>query len=327
MNKRMSVLWSIITCVGLLFFVTNTIQAQGLSDLDLLFSANAADVETLTKAYLNPLATGFSTAINSGWVTKAKPTKKLGFSVQLRAGFTSIPSSAQTFDVRNLNLTGINKEKIEGDVSYTVSGDKKDGQKLFPIVDGVESPTPITMPKGIGYNVVPAPMLQANVGLIKDTELTARYLPVTNIRYFGGLSLTGIGIKHGLNQWLPGGKLLPIDISIIAAYTTLSLNADINSNQSVETTTDAFILNALVGKTLPFLSAYGGIGFQTGSFVLDIDQGGLLSESISYSQDSDAAIHAMAGFQLKIAILRIYVEATMAEYATVNAGIGIGLRN
>ena len=53
----------------------------------------------------------------------------------------------------------------------------------------------------------------------------------------------------------------------------------------------------------------------------------LLSESISYTQDSDAAIHAMAGFQLKIAILRIYVEATMAEYATVNAGIGIGLRN
>ena len=135
------------------------------------------------------------------------------------------------------------------------------------------------------------------------------------------------GIKHGLNQWLPGGKLLPIDVSIMAAYTTLSLNADISSKQSVETTTDGFVLNALVGKTLPFLSAYGGIGFQTGSFALDIDQGGLLSESISYTQDSDAAIHAMAGFQLKIAILRIYVEATMAEYATVNAGIGIGLRN
>ena len=106
MNKRISVLWSIITCVGLLFFVTNTTQAQGLGDLDQLFSANAADVETLTKAYLNPLATGFSTAINSGWVTKAKPTKKLGFSIQLRAGRTSIPSSIQTFDVNNLDLTG-----------------------------------------------------------------------------------------------------------------------------------------------------------------------------------------------------------------------------
>lgn len=321
MKKRMSVLWSIITCVGLLFFVTNTIQAQGLSDLDQLFSANAANVETLTKAYLNPLATGFSTAINSGWVTKAKPTKKLGFSIQLRAGFTSIPSSAQTFDVRNLNLTGI--EKIEGDVSYTVSGDKKDGQKFYSSIDG----SSITLPKGIGKSILQAPMLQANVGFIKDTELIARYLPVTNIGDFGDLSLTGIGIKHGLNQWLPGGKLLPIDISIMAAYTTLSLNADISSNQSVETTTDGFVLNALVGKTLPFLSAYGGIGFQTGSFALDIDQGGLLSESISYTQDSDAAIHAMAGFQLKIAILRIYVEATMAEYATVNAGIGIGLRN
>lgn len=326
MNKRISVLWSIITCVGLLVFVTNTTQAQGLGDLEKLFSANAADVETLTKAYLNPLATGLSTAINSGWVTKAKPTKKLGFSVQLRSGFTSIPSSARTFDVKKLGLPD-DKYRIEGTTSYTINGDKKTGQQLFPIVNGIESPTPIIMPKGMGFSAVPAPMLQANVGLIKDTDITARYIPVTNIKNFGNLSLTGLGIKHGLNQWLPSGKLLPIDISIMAAYTTLSLNADISSNQSVETTTNGFVLNALVGKTLPFLSAYGGIGFQTGSFALDIEQGGLLSESISYTQDSDAAIHAMAGFQLKIAILRIYVEATMAEYATVNAGIGIGLRN
>ena len=309
--------------VGLLFFVTNTMQAQGLGDLDQLFRANATDVETLTQAYLNPLATGFSTAMNSGWVTNAKPTKKLGFSVQLRSGFTSIPSSARTFDVKKLGLT--DTYRIDGNISYTINGDKKSGQKLFSIVNNIESPTPITMPKGIGYNVVPAPMLQANVGLIKDTDITARYIPVTNIKNLGDLSLTGIGIKHGLNQWLPGGKLLPVDLSIMAAYTTLSLNDDISSEQSVETTIDAFVLNAIVGKTLPFLSAYGGIGFQTGSFALDMDIE--KNKSISYTQDSDAAIHALAGFQLKVAVLRIYVEATMAEYATFNAGIGIGLRN
>ena len=38
-------------------------------------------------------------------------------------------------------------------------------------------------------------MLQANVGLIKDTELTARYLPVTNIGDFGDLSLTGMELS------------------------------------------------------------------------------------------------------------------------------------
>ena len=59
------------------------------------------------------------------------------------------------------------------------------------------------------------------------------------------------------------------------------------------------------------------------SLHMDIEK----NKSISYTQDSDAAIHALAGFQLKIAVLRIYVEATMAEYATFNAGIGIGLRN
>ena len=58
---------------------------------------------------------------------------------------------------------------------------------------------------------------------------------------------------------------------------------------------------------------------------------GALSETytnpVSFSQDSDAAVHALAGVQFKVAILRIYAEATVAEYSSYNIGVGIGLRN
>ena len=181
--------------------------------------------------------------------------------------------------------------------------------------------------------------LQGNIGLIKGTDVTLRYIPETAIGDFGDMSMTGVGIKHGINQWLPAGKLLPVDISIMAAFSQTTLNADLDFNagqdQRLETTTNTFVLNALVGKTLPFLSAYAGLGMQTGTFDLDMlgdytIGSGALSETytdpVSYSQDSDAAIHALAGVQFKVAIFRIYAEATVAEYATYNIGVGIGLR-
>ncbi len=323
MIKRFSKICTAMTFVVVMVFNSSPVQAQ-LDALDNLFNANTADVEALTKAYLDPFATGLSTSLNSGWTAKAAPTKKLGFSVQVRFAAASVPSSAQSFDVNDLALSG--DYRIEGTSSSTISGEDNAGQRLFPIVGGIESPTPITMPNGVGVSIVPVAMLQGNVGLIKGTDVTVRYIPETALGDFGDISLTGFGVKHGLNQWLPGGKLLPVDISLMAAYTSMSLNAEVDTDQNLETTTDAFVVNALVGKTLPFLSAYAGVGFQSGTFELDLEEGGLLASPINYSQDSDAAIHALAGVQFKIAILRIYAEATVAEYSSYNIGVGIGLR-
>ena len=324
MIKKCLKVCSILTVFFGILFQSNTTSAQ-IDAIDNLFNANQADVETLTKAYFEPFGTGFSTALNSGWVTKAAPTKTLGFSVQVKFAATMVPSSAQSFDANDLNLTGIGR--IEGDVSYTVSGDKTDGQRLFPTVNGIESPIPIKLPKGIGSSVVPAAMIQANVGLIKGTDLTARYIPETSLNKFGNISLVGLGIKHGINQWIPAGKLLPIDISIMAAFTSLTHNVEIATNQELETTTESFVVNGIIGKKLPFISGFTGIGFQSGKFNFDLEKGGLLANPISYQQDSDAAIHAIAGTQVKIGLMRIYLEATIAEYVTYNVGLGIGLRN
>lgn len=180
-------------------------------------------------------------------------------------------------------------------------------------------------------------MIQGNVGLIKGTDITVRYIPETDIGDYGSISVVGAGIKHGLNQWLPGGKLLPVDISVMAAFSQTDLNATISSSaeQFVNTTTETFVFNALVGKKLPFISAYAGVGFQTGTFNLDmlgdytVGSGPAqetFTDPVSFSSDSDAAIHALAGAQFKLAIFRIFAEVTLAEYTTYNAGIGIGLR-
>ncbi len=324
-SKILKSSFSIAVLLGFLL-ISKPAKAQ-LDQLDAFYSVALEDVEILTRAYLEPLATGLSTSLNSGWVTKAEPTKTLGFSLQFRTAVAAVPSGAQSFDMNDLDLAG--DFDIVGTSSSTISGDDSPGQSLQIAGSGTNL---LTAPAGTGFNYVPIAMIQGNVGLIKGTDLTLRYIPETAVYDYGDIAVFGVGVKHGINQWLPGGKLLPVDLSVMAAFTSVQLNADLTGNQTIETTTNGFVLNALVGKSLPFLSAYAGFGYQTGSFELEkrgeFNIGGAtITDPISYSEDSDAAAHLLGGLQFKIAVFRIYAEATLAEYATYNVGLGIGLRN
>ncbi len=304
-----------------------------LEEIEAFLNAGSENATALTKAYLKPLPTGLSTSLNSGWTTKAAPTKTLGFSLQLRIAAAVVPNSVQTFDANDIGLT--NDITVTGTSSNTIAGKEGSGQTLNFIGGS------LTIPGGTGFSYVPAPMIQANLGLIKSTDITVRYIPEVSSSKYGDLSLLGAGLKHDLTQWIPGGKLLPVDISVMGAFTSINLNANLAFNtgatdQKVETTTNTFVLNALVGKTLPFVSAYAGVGFQKGTFELDmlgdytIGSGpfaGTISDPVSYSEDSEASFHALAGAQFKLGPVRIYAEATAAEYLTGNIGIGIGLRN
>ena len=317
-----------LVVLGLLF-AWNPANAQ-LGEIRAFLESGEANANKLAEAYTSPLPTGLSTALNSGWATGAAPTKKLGFSIQVRAAFAAVPSSGTTFDANELGLENVT---VTGSSSNTISGGSGSGQTISDLSNSYS----FSIPGGTGVDIVPAAMIQGNVGLIKGTDITVRYIPETDIGDYGSISVVGAGIKHGLNQWLPGGKLLPVDISVMAAFSQTDLNATISSSaeQFVNTTTETFVFNALVGKTLPFISAYAGVGFQTGTFNLDmlgdytIESNGIsqnYNDPVSFSSDSDAAIHALAGAQFKLAIFRIFAEVTLAEYTTYNAGIGIGLR-
>jgi hypothetical protein len=302
-----------------------------LDEIRAFLESGEDNANKLAEAYLAPLPTGLSTALNSGWTTKAAPTKKLGFSLQVRAALAAVPSSAKTFDASTLDLENV---VVSGSSSNTISGGSGGGQTITDQSGNFS----FQVPGGTGVSYVPATMLQGNVGLIKGTDITVRYIPETELGSYGDISLVGAGIKHGLNQWIPGGKLLPVDISVMAAFSQIDLNAVISESaeQFVETSTQTFVLNALVGKTLPFISAYAGVGIQTGSFELNMLGDYTIgtapftetyTDPVSFTKDSDAAIHALAGAQFKLAIFRIFAEVTVAEYTTYNAGIGIGLRN
>lgn len=341
-----------------------TANAQ-FGDIGAFLKAGVDDATILTKEYLRPFPTGFGTGLNAGWNEAAAPKKTFGFSIQVRPSLAFVPGSAQKFDVSTLGLEKIVVAQGEDPVTPSIAGKNSSGP-LLEIYDDPNDPNrnklgEFTMPKGTGFSFVPAPIAQVSLGLVKGTDVSVRFLPETEIGDFGNIEILGGAVKHDIGQWLPGSKLLPVDLSVMAGFNQISVNGTLDlqpdgvrnpndpslssnpnpdfEDQAVETTTNTFVLNALVGKQLPLLSVYGGVGYQTASLDLDIkgdypvntnvagqDFYNVISDPISFSLDSESSVHLLGGFRIRLGVIAIYGEATLANYFTANAGIGISFR-
>lgn len=346
-----------IIFAGILLFTSISLPSFAqIDNIGELIRTGRADAEKLTRAYLKPLPSGFGGDINSGWFMNAKPHKKFGFDLQIRGAAAFVPSSDQTFDVNELNLQRARLADGETtSISPTIGGEDNSGPELVIEDENGDEVGRFNLPSGTGYNLVPAPMLQASVGLVRDTDITARFIPQSktdNIEY----GMLGFGVKHGINQWLPGGNLIPVDLSVMAGYTNIDVTGNLNldpegipadqeaatanyDNQEAKITLNTFTVKALVGKSLPFISVYGGVGYETSTFDLDVvgnypvnvstplgNGYDLVSDPIGYEEDGNNTFSLLAGANLKLLFFNIFAEYTLADYSVLNAGIGFSFR-
>jgi hypothetical protein len=238
-----------------------------------------------------------------------------------------------------------------------------------PVTNTREEITRFTMPEGTGYPYVPAPMVQATIGIIKDTDLSIRYMPTITVQDIN-INLFGIGVKHGLNQWIPGGSALPVDLSVQLGFTELTSDYGFDLNpeegndiynpfagtpstwddQAIELEATGFTGNLLVGKNLPIISLFGGVGFQTSSMTISSfgsvpitsfnpDYNPLdtseetrekiierLDEPIDLEFDGSNSVHALAGFRLRLGFFAISGSYTLSNYPVANLGVGLSFR-
>jgi len=360
------------TCLLISLAGVNTATAQ-FDDAGEILRSGTNDANLLLKEYLRPFANGFGADLNSGWINTARPYGVLGFDLRISAGIAIVPTGDRSFNVDELNFE--NLERVDGpSEAQTAFGEDVQGPEMGvfgtnPFTGLRQEITSFTMPEGTGYPYVPAPMIQGTVGIIKDTDISLRYMPTVTVEDIN-TSLFGFGVKHGLNQWLPGGSVLPVDLSIQLGYTNLTSdfgfevnpeegqdiynpyagNPSLWDDQSLELEASGFTGNLLVGKNLPIISVYGGIGFQTSSMTLNspgsypvtvfnedynpVDGSEetrekiveRLDEPIDLSFDGSNSVHAMAGFRLRLAILTISGSYTLSNYPVANIGVGISFR-
>ncbi|HLR76708.1 MAG TPA: DUF6588 family protein [Balneolaceae bacterium] len=326
-----------------------------ISDIGKLIRAGKEDAETMAKAYLSPLSTGVGAGLNDGWTTSASAHKTLGFSIQIKGSLAFIPELDQSFDLSKLTLNKVHAADPSETVSPTIGGADKVGPEIIVEDDGREVAR-FNLPQGIGFHFVPAPMLQASVGLIKKTDVILRYVPKVKMGDFGNFQMKGIGLQHELTQWLPAEAVFPVDISVMAAYSRTDLSAQLNikpkegaapdpsysgsyDNQQAAISFDTFTAKLIVGKDLPFISIYGAAGYQTstmeaaltGDYPVPATVNGktqttTLSDPFGYKQTGNNKLSLTGGLKFKLAFFNIYGSYTLAKYPTANAGIGFSFR-
>ncbi len=306
-----------------------------IDEVEDLLRGGVTDAQTLIDAYLGPGATGFGTGLNTGWAGAAKPHGVLGFHLRIGATLSRVPSGDRTFALATGDLETLTLENSEIGRSPTIAGDNDGPTYRFQLPSG----STITMPEGTGFSFAPAPIVEAGVGVIRDTEVMLRLVPPVNFGdEYGEVGLFGVGVKHGLNQWLPGGALLPVDLSAMVHYTRFNLDANLNgdANQTLAWDTNAWAITGLVGKSLPILSVYAGVGLESsateialnGTYAIENDQGVETSVENPLTVDfgSTTSLRALGGARIRLGFLAIYLEGTLASYSSVTAGVGLSFR-
>ena len=242
-----------------------------------------------------------------------------------------VPTEAKTFNISESNSNG---RTFMGGNTPTILGNTNNGAEATSTYGNFD------MPQGLKIPMLPVPMLQAGVGLIKNTEIDVRFMP--EIEKSGvSIGLWGIGVKHDILQWLPIADKIPIDVSFQAGYTKLSsqiMLEDPNSNEKAEATLDvrATTFNILLSKKIAMFTAYAGLGYNSTKTTLNVETddnsytiAGLalnVNDLTKFEFESNNNLRANIGFRFQIAVLAIQANYTFSKYPVATVGLGISIR-
>lgn len=346
-----------------LFLSALTVSAQ--SDIAEIVKAGPQNATELANAYIKPAYKGFGMGLNSGWFNTARPHSLGGFDITFTGNIAFVPTDQRSFDVRSLTLdnryiapTGPNY------TAQTVVGEDVEGAHFNvynpndPVTANRIPVGSFNMPGGTGLNFVPTPTAQINVGLIKGTEVSVRFIPT--IRFDskdGQVNFYGFGLKHDIKQWIPVIKDLPFDLSIAGYYSSLKLtyNQELNpdmgttpenpdlptdfSNQQLETKFDAYNINAIISKKISVITFWGNVGYnhihsKIGLFgnypvttrLVPTPKYTVYTDPVVIDNNEGSGVTAQAGFRLKLAFFTLQGSGAVGQYSAVNAGIGFSFR-
>jgi len=349
--------YALITTIILIFIVTvaNAQYGNGNGNgngsgnsFGQLIKSSPADATLLFQNYAEPMFKGFGIGLNSGWNNTAKTKKLLHFDLRITANVAQIPNSDQSFDVTKIGLSSnltVDKNNSPTNIAPTFGGSKNGPTPLMDI--GTTGKT-FSMPNGI-IQYVPAPNIQLTIGLVHNTDITIRATPTIKIGSSGSVGIIGFGIKHDIIQdFAPKGKPYPFDLAIAVNYNKISYNETLNvqpdagttgspsdfSNQRVNGSFSGFNVQAIISKKLLFFTPFLAVAYQTantslgvlGNYPVTTSPGGYstVTDPVHINETSISGLRADIGFQLNLAILRIYASVSEGQYLSGNAGIGLG---
>lgn len=322
---------------------TTLVTAQ--SNINDLLAAGLADAERFTTDYLAPAQEGIIYSLGGSWLNTATAKPLAGFEI----GFVGSMASFKNKDDKQafvLNTAEYENLRFQdGSTSRSVStalGDISGVNVVIEDENGLFSES-FELPTGLAsenINFIPSGFLQVGVGLIKGTEVKARFLPkiATDEVEVG---LYGFGVMHDFTSHLPADKILPVSISGFIGYTHLNGSYDFTNtsfiqgeNQRIDARYNTWTFLAAVSTRLPIINFYGSLGYISGKSETDIlgtytvTSGPFQTtyeDPFSITQ-KNSGVTAGVGTKLKLGFFRLNVDYTLAEFNTLSAGINFGFR-
>ncbi len=328
-----------------LLVVAYSFQAMAQSNINEILAAGLDDAEKFTTDYLSPASEGIMYSISNGWYNTADAKPLAGFEISIignMAGFKN-KDDKKAFELNTADYE--NLQFVDGSSSKLVSSSLGDieGVRVFIEDENGLLREEFDLPTGLAsenINFVPSGFIQASVGLIKGTELKARFLPKINTDEFN-MSMYGIGIQHEFTKHLPADKILPIAISGVIGYTHLDASYDFTNtsiiagqDQKLEVDINTWVFQAVVSTKLPIINFYGGLGYLSGKSTTDVlgtytVQSGPFQETyvdpFSINKDT-SGVTANVGTKLKLGFFRLHADYTLAAFNTFSFGVNFGFR-
>ena len=339
-----NLIFSILT----LSLSVTSVNAQLFDGIENILLTSTEDARILAEGYTAPIGKTLTYALNSGWATSAKTHKKLGFGLTIGGAAPFVPDVDQVF-----TPTGLTSLSVPSGSLSTVFGEGGDQELNFSFSESVlgneiEYEGKLSFPGGLKdelpLGTVPAPIVQASVGVVFDTDLLVRFIPTIEMQG-STFSLTGFGLKHNIMQYFGPLDKLPLNVSVLAAISNASFEYDLSdstfggnsTNRKMTFEADTFTIQALASIDLPIISAFAGLGYNAGDSQFNvsgdysIDYGitgigpRILKDPISIASDA-SGVMGIVGARLNLLFLKIFANYTIQEYNTLTAGISFNFR-
>ncbi len=325
----------------LLLLVTHVSRSQ---ELESILLASREDATKLTNSYINPAMTGLIYGMNSGWYHTAKVHKKLGFDVTIAMNASMVPSKDEFFDIANLGLTSISASGSS--VTPTVAGSGNGAMlDVNATVEGQTVTASFEMPSGINDDLplgaVPTPAIQLGVGLPYKFDVMLRLVPEVGSDDVKG-KLFGAGLKKEITSIFGPVDKLPLHVSVLAAYTSMDVNYNIDGNaipgqnQRAEFKLNAYTVQAIGSLNFPIINIYGGLGYtggnsklkMLGTYELQYDN---IPVAIPVTDPLNLSFNASGfrttlGIRLSLGFFKLFGDYTLQEYNTLSAGMAFSFR-
>lgn len=323
-----------ITLALMAVFLFSGFNSMGQIKPQDLLAGSQKDINYLANGYLRPLGTALAEGLNNGWYSTAK-THRLGrFDLIATVSIVQIPEVDRTFLVENSQLDQLQLVSGSSSESQTAFGNMENGPALeYKIAPGASS---FNLPGGTGFSYLPVPMAKISVGLIKNTEVTFRFLPEITIPGVDDatISMQGFGVKHDILQWIPGGKVLPFSLSGFVGYTNVDYYQSLGGDKELVLNSTGFTVRALISKKLLFLTPYMGLGVNgggtniklNGTFENPLPGGSPFVDPLDIDAEDAGGFVGNIGLRFKFLFVgAVVVDYTFGAYNALTAGLGFSI--